>query len=296
MAEKEHTPLTPEEEYVIVRKGTERPFTGKYTDNKAQGTYVCKRCREPLYYSEHKFPSHCGWPSFDDEIPGAVRRETDADGRRVEILCANCDGHLGHVFWGEQFTDKNIRHCVNSISMDFVPEKKLPARAEKVYLASGCFWFREHQYRQLAGVAGTRVGYMGGQMQKPTYVQVSSGRSGHTETVEVAYLPDMLSLDDLVKYFFNHHNQDNNSLKGKEPGGHYRSAIFYTTEQQKQVIEKVMEELKHNGYQPVTEVLAADQNAFYVAEDKHQGYYTRNELKQESTYFEDKFSAGKENA
>ena len=116
--------LTPEEKSVIVDKSTEIPFTGKYFAFWNKGTYVCKRCRTPLYRSENKFEAGCGWPSFDDEIPGAVKRIPDADGLRTEIQCTNCGAHLGHVFTGERFTEKNTRHCVNSISMDFIPDRK----------------------------------------------------------------------------------------------------------------------------------------------------------------------------
>ncbi|CAA6807267.1 MAG: Peptide methionine sulfoxide reductase MsrB (EC, partial [uncultured Sulfurovum sp.] len=178
--------LTQQEHNVIVNKGTERPYTGKYLNNKEKGIYTCKVCDTPLYKSDDKFNSNCGWPSFDDEIKGAVKRKTDADGRRVEILCAKCDAHLGHVFKGEGFTAKNTRHCVNSISLNFKKENATKPKKEakkeqlkRAYFAGGCFWGVEYHLESIKGVKDAISGYMGGTMKNPGYYDVIRKNTGH---------------------------------------------------------------------------------------------------------------------
>jgi peptide methionine sulfoxide reductase msrA/msrB len=274
--------LTPEEEYVIVNKGTEAPFTGKYLNNKEEGTYICKRCGAQLYRSSDKFDSHCGWPSFDDEIPGAVKRVPDPDGYRTEIECANCGAHLGHVFTGERLTKKNIRHCVNSISMIFIPAVKTDTNepndpnnkpATKAYFAGGCFWGVDYYLKSAPGVISVTAGYMGGTTKNPTYKQVCTGTTGHAETVEVVFDPNKTTYEDLAKLFFEIHDPTQKNRQGPDVGYQYRSAIFYVDQQQKQIVERLIEQLKKKGLKVVTSVEPAKE--FWPAEDYHQDYYNK---------------------
>ena len=271
--------LTPEEEYVIVQKGTEAPFTGKYLNNKEPGTYVCKRCGAALYRSSDKFDSPCGWPSFDDEIPGAVKRVPDTDGQRTEIMCANCGAHLGHVFTGEGLTEKNIRHCVNSISLVFVPAAKADANdpnskpSTKAYFAGGCFWGVDYWLKSAPGVVSVTAGYMGGTTKNPTYKQVCTGTTGHAETVEVVFDPNKTNYEDLAKLFFEIHDPTQHNRQGPDIGYQYRSAIFYADQQQKQIAERLIEQLKEKGLKVVTSVEPAKE--FWPAEDYHQDYYSK---------------------
>lgn len=271
--EMNYNKLTPEEEQVIVHKGTERPFTGKYYQYKEKGTYTCKRCSAPLYRSGDKFDAHCGWPSFDDEISGAVKRVPDVDGMRTEIICNNCGAHLGHVFTGEGFTEKNVRHCVNSISLNFVPAKE-GVKTQTAFFAGGCFWGTEYFFQKAEGVISTRVGYMGGQKQKPTYEQVCGGNTGHAETVEVTFDPSKTSFEKLAKLFFEIHDPSQVDRQGPDIGEQYRSAIFYVDDQQKQIAEKLVKILKDKGQNVATELTLA--TTFWEAEKYHQDYYHKN--------------------
>lgn len=269
---KKYNELTPFEKSVIIDKGTERPFTGELLNNKEQGIYLCKQCDTPLYTSDSKFESHCGWPSFDDEIEGAVKRVPDADGRRTEIICANCGGHLGHVFLGEGFTLKNTRHCVNSVSMKFVPAKE--ANIKKAYFASGCFWGTEYYFQKLGGIKQTTVGYMGGQLDSPSYQEVCTGETGHLETIEIEYNANSVSYDQLVKYFFETHDFTQTDGQGPDIGSQYLSCIFYNNEDEKRIAEENIKQLTQKGYKVAT--MLKPLSTFWQAEDYHQQYYEHN--------------------
>jgi peptide methionine sulfoxide reductase msrA/msrB len=278
--------LTPEEERVILYKGTEAPFTGKYYEYHEDGTYTCKRCGAPLFESNDKFDSGCGWPSFDNAIPGAVKEIPDADGVRTEIVCAACGAHLGHVFRGERLTDKNTRFCVNSISMNFDPQYAPPA-AETAYFAGGCFWGTEYYLQQADGVLSTRVGYMGGSTDDPNYKEVCTGTTGHAETVEVVYDPTVTDFANLAKLFFDIHDPTEVNRQGPDIGVQYRSAIFYTDDSQKKTAERLVNILKDKGYKVATQLVEADK--FWEAEDYHQDYYEKTGKYPYCHVYQDKF-------
>ncbi|MDD5134548.1 MAG: bifunctional methionine sulfoxide reductase B/A protein [Phycisphaerae bacterium] len=259
--------LTSEEERVIIGKGTESPFTGKYNDFYEKGLYLCKRCGKALFESSSKFKSDCGWPSFDGQIPGAVISQRDADGARTENICANCGAHLGHVFKGEGHTEKNIRFCINSISMDFVPDGR------RAIFAGGCFWGVEYHFKNAPGVISVTSGYTGGKTEKPTYEQVCTDKTGHAEAVEVVYNSAKTNYENLAKLFFEIHDFTHLNRQGPDIGTQYRSGIYYLDDEQKQTAEKLVQILKEKGYDVKTEIKPAD--TFWLAEQYHQDYYEK---------------------
>lgn len=263
--------LTPEERSVIVNKGTEAPYTGEYNDFYEPGVFVCRACNNPLYESSDKFDAGCGWPAFDKEKEGAVNRHSDMSlgYERTEITCARCEGHLGHVFEGENFTPENTRHCVNSISVRFIAKEKMAVAT----FAAGCFWGVEELYRKLDGVYATAVGYIGGQTDKPSYKEVCADVTGHAEAVQIHYDPEEVSFETLMNLFWENHNPTTLNRQGPDVGSQYRSAIFYHTDEQKSFAQLSKEQLDESGKwsKPVvTEIVEA--STFYRAEEYHQKY------------------------
>lgn len=257
--------------HIIQDKGTEQPFTGEYEEYDQPGTYLCRQCGLALFRAQSKFHSGCGWPSFDNEIVDAVTCKPDADGRRTEILCARCNAHLGHVFSGEGFTTKNIRHCVNSLSLDFVADTQIKDTAEAIF-AAGCFWGVEYYLQKLPGVLKTEVGYTGGTKDNPTYEDVCTKTTGHVEAMRVVYDPTKISYEQLTKYFFEIHDPTQTNGQGPDLGEQYLSVVFYYNDQQKKIAEQLIAELEKKGYKIATQVLPV--SVFWRAEQYHQDYYS----------------------
>lgn len=273
--------LSPEKYYILREKGTEKPFSGEFVFTKEKGTYKCGGCGETLFTDNMKFEPHCGWPSFDKEITGGkiIQTEDNKLGmQRTEIICAKCDGHLDHIF-DDGPTETGKRYCVNAASLSFEPQKN--SNSNNIYgtitLAGGCFWCIEAIFEELKGVKSVVSGYTGGNIENPTYKQVSTGNTEHAEAIQIIYDLKRLALEELLEAFFSLHNPTTLNRQGADVGTQYRSAIFYHNEEQKKVIEKVIGTLNNNKAfeKPiVTEINAFKK--FYKAENYHQEYYELN--------------------
>lgn len=264
--------LNPDILHIVRDKGTEPPYSHEYEQVKS-GTYLCRQCGLALFLGSNQFHSGCGWPSFDEEIEGAVMRTPDADGRRTEILCARCQAHLGHVFTGEQLTTKNLRHCVNGLSIDFVEDQQVKDTEEAIF-AAGCFWGVEYLFKKLPGVVKTEVGYSGGRTNKPSYQEICHDKTGHYEVIRVVYDPSKINYEQVCKYFFEIHDFSQTDGQGPDLGEQYLSRIFYYDENQKQSAQKLIQ-LLEKKYQVATKLLPV--STFWPAEAYHQDYYQKTQ-------------------
>jgi len=296
--------LSPEQYHVLVERGTERPFTGKLLYNKKKGSYRCARCGNVIFDSKTKFDSSCGWPSFYDAKKGSVKFKKDFRDLmiRTEVVCAKCGGHLGHLFKDAPQTPTGNRFCINSIALNFKPEKKKQAKrkplkvpkptkarsrakqkekTETAFFAAGCFWNVEEAFRTMRGVKETIVGYMGGDEKKypnPSYWQVSTGKTGYEETTEIIFDPKKISYEKLLKKFWKIHDPTQINRQGPDVGKEYKSMIFYATPKQKLLATASKKEAQKKFKGKIaTEIRKAEK--FYRAEDYHQKYLMKRGLK-----------------
>jgi len=280
---KQYNDLSPEESRVILNKWTEPAFSGEYYDNHDNGVYLCRQCNTPLYVSDDKFDSRCGWPSFDQAIPGRVTMTSDADGHRTEITCTTCGGHLWHVFIGEQMTEANTRHCVNSLSMKFVPQDKLGEKwvsiphYHSVIVGWGCFWCIEGAMSRVPGVIECISWYAWWPRPNPSYEQVCTWSSGHIEVVKIWYDKSIIWLEEVLSYFMAIHDPSSMDKQWWDAGKQYRSVIIANSPDQLHAIQEFITKLDASWVYDspiVTQIMESQK--FWIAEWYHQNFYTNN--------------------
>ena len=288
----EKTTLTPLQYHVTQKNGTERPFDNEYWDNKKEGIYVDIVSGKALFSSTNKFDSGTGWPSFTKPIEDtAVTNKVDTSHgmERVEVRSSEADSHLGHVFDDGPLEEGGKRFCINSAALKFIPKEDLanqgygqylpifdePAK-EVAIIAGGCFWGVEKLFSDLKGVINAENGYTGGYLDNPIYEVVSLGISGHAEAVRVTFDPKIISYEEILRFFFTIHDPTTKNQQGNDIGSHYRSEIFYLTEAQRLVAEKVIKQANAKVFEGkiTTEITKASK--FFLAEKYHQDYLDKN--------------------
>ena len=265
--------LTPKINQITQLKGTEPSHSGQYNVFNEIGSFLCRQCGQALFRSDQKFTASCGWPSFDDNLEHKIKTHPDKDGQRTEILCANCNAHLGHVFKNEHYTPKNTRFCVNSLALEFVQDINIDQTEEAIF-AGGCFWGIEHYFQHIEGVLKTEVGYTGGSQPSPSYQQVCSGNTQHVEATRILYDPKKITYQQLTQLFFEIHDPTQANGQGRDIGAQYKSIIFYFNQSQYTVAHSLMDDLKQYGYRVVTQLVPA--STFWPAEPEHQQYYEQH--------------------
>lgn len=282
MNTKQYNELTPEEERVLINKGTERPWSWELLQEKRSWTYICKQCNNPLYYSDMKFDSGCGRPSFDDAIPGHVRETLDADGYRIEITCMNCWGHLGHVFRWEYLTDKNTRHCVNSVSMKFIATKISQDWENTTQLATFWWWcYRcvEAVFQRLEWVIRIESWFMWWDLENPNYDDVVHSDTWHVEVVQITYDDTIISYQTLLNVFFTTHDPTQYNRQWNDVGAQYASVIFTHNNTQKELAQNMIQSMNKRQVFAPDSVVTQVRNATHFRKwpNYHQDYYHQNQ-------------------
>jgi peptide methionine sulfoxide reductase msrA/msrB len=268
--------LTPEQFHVLRKAGTERPFSGEYNDHNQEGIYHCAACGTPLFPSNTKYDHGTGWPSFTDPLEKdniTFHDDFSLAMKRIEVRCATCGSHLGHVF-NDGPAPSYQHYCINSVALDFRPEST--AKKDVATFAAGCFWGVEDKFSKIKGVLETAVGFTDGTVKDPTYPQVCQGNTGHAEAVHIIFDPKIVTYPELLEAFFRFHDPSQLNRQGPDVGSQYRSAIFYHSEEQKIQADNMIQRLKESDRFPspiVTQVKPASE--FYMAEEYHQKFYEK---------------------